>query len=227
MIKVLKNWLEIGEAVKFLSKKGLPKYPAIEKNWDLYQLYTIVESMDRENKLIDLGCGERLWALKFLYALGYKNLYGMDLFLTMRRRVKIWRKYSLKAPFHLYKGDLTKTKFPDEAFDLAICISVIEHGVNLEKFLSESYRILKPEGMLFITTDYWEEGIYVNDTNRPLGLPWKIYCKKDIENFVKLSYDFGFSLYKNVSIPDCSDKCVIWNNQEYTFLSIILKKVRS
>lgn len=225
MIKVLKNWQEIGEAIKFLSRKCLPKYPAIEKNWDLYQLYTIIESMNRENKIVDLGCGERLWALRFLYALGYKNLYGIDLILSMRHRMRIWRKHSLKAPFHLYRGDITRTKLPSETFDLAVCISVIEHGVTLEKFLSEAHRILKREGVLFITTDYWEDEIHIDDTNRPLGLPWKIYSKKDIENFVKLSHDFGFSLYKDVPIPNCADRCVIWNNQEYTFLSIILKKV--
>lgn len=229
MIKVLQDWLEIGEADKFLSRKGLSKHSTVEKSWDLYQLFGIIVSMPREIKIIDLGCGE-LKVLKFLYAMGIKNLYGIDLRIAWRNRlsqlIRMWRERSLRVPFHLYKGDLTETKFPNQSFDLAICVSVIEHGVNLEKFFSESSRILKPEGLLFITTDYWEEEIQVNDDNKPYGLSWKIFSKKDIEYFIKLSYKFGFFLYKDSSIPTCSDRCIIWNNQEYTFLNIILKKTK-
>lgn len=227
MIKVLKDWLEIGEANKFLSRKGLPKHFDVQKNWDLYQLFGLVEAMPREIRVVDLGCGE-LMALKFLYAVGFKNLYGIELQIPWRNRLsqlsRMRKERSLKVPFHLYKGDLIKTKFPNQAFDLAICISVIEHGVDLEKFFSESHRILKPEGLLFITTDYWEEEIQVNDDNRPLGLHWKVFSKKDIEHMIELSYKFGFSLYQDSSIPQCSDKCILWNNQEYTFLNLVLKK---
>ncbi|HAP67324.1 MAG TPA: hypothetical protein DCQ99_05930 [Nitrospinae bacterium] len=226
MIKILKDWLEIGEANKFLNKKGLQKH-STEKNWDMYHLYTILEPMPREINLIDIGCG-KLMTLKLLYAMGFKNLYGIDLSISLRSRLsqatRMWRRRSLKATFHLYKYDITKTRFSDQAFDVGICISVLEHGVNLEKFLAESHRILKKEGLLFITTDYWEEDIKVNHDNKPFDLPWKIFSKKDIEQFIKLSYDYGFSLYKDSFIPECRDRCVLWNNQEYTFLCMVLKK---
>lgn len=227
MIKVLNNWLEIGEANKFLNKKRLPKHPTPEKNRDLYQLYNIIEFMPRNIRIIDLGCGE-LHVLKFLYALGFKNLYGVDLLIGWKERlvqlIKMLKEHSLSPPFHLFKGNITKTKFPAQFFDLGICISTIEHGVNLEEFLNESYRILKIGGLLFITTDYWEEDINIVNNNKPFGLSWKVFSKKDIKQFIELSYDIGFSLYKNSSIPNCSEQCVIWNNQEYTFICIVLKK---
>jgi SAM-dependent methyltransferase len=229
MIKVLQSWLEIGEAHKFLNRKSLPKHSSAEKNWDLYQLYILINSMSREQKIIDLGCGE-LAALKLLYAMGFKELYGVDFSISWRSRlsqaIRMYEKRSLKVPFHLYKRDLTETKFPVHTFDLAVCISVIEHGVNLEKFFVETSRILKSNGLLFITTDYWEEEIKISDHNRPFGLSWKVFCKKEIQEVVKISNSFGFSLLKEMPIPGCSDKCIVWNNQEYTFLSIVLKKVR-
>jgi hypothetical protein len=43
MIKILQNWAEIGEAKKFLNRKGLPRHvDNPEKNWDYYLLYSII-----------------------------------------------------------------------------------------------------------------------------------------------------------------------------------------
>ncbi len=227
MIKVLQNWIEIGEANRFLSRKGLSKHSTAEKNWDLYQLFKIVSDLDRNIKIIDLGCGE-MYALKLLYDLGFINLYGIDFDISFRHRLSqisiMWKRRSINIPFHLKKGDITKTSMPAEGLDLAICISVIEHNVNLEKFISECYRILKPGGLLFITTDYWEEKILVEDERQPFGLPWKIFSKKEIENFIELSKINGFSLLNDSSIPECSEKSVVWNSKEYTFINIVFKK---
>ena len=230
MIKVVKNWQEIGEANKFFNNKELPKYHYPEKNWDMYLLYYLVESMPLDGKIIDLGCGE-LYALKLLYAMGFKNLYGIDLAIPLKNRLsqvyRMWKKHSFKASFHLYKGDLTKSSFSDQMFNLAICISVIEHGVNIEEFFLESSRLLKPGGILFITTDYWEEEIKISRYNKFFRLPWKIFSRIDIEGIIRIAGKYNLSLYKNSPIPDCSDKCIVWNKQEYTVLALIFKKSKS
>lgn len=227
MLNVLHSWEEIGEANKFLKRNNLPAHSSPEKNWDLYQVYKVLNNMPREKNIVDLGCGE-LYTLKFLYAMDFINLYGIDFSLTWKSRLSqirmMWRARSLRVPFHLYKRDILATGFPDQFFDIAICISVIEHGVDLEKFLAETHRILKPDGLVFITTDYWEEELKLKDNCKPFGLPWKIFSKKDVELLIRLSYHAGFSLYKDSSIPGCFERCVIWNKQEYTFISIVLKK---
>lgn len=228
MIKMLQNWLEVREANKFLNANTLPTHGHnIEKNWDLCQLYSIVRLISKEAKIIDLGCGN-LFALKLLHAAGFKDLYGIDLSVPLRNRLSqiyiMCKSRSLRLPFHLYRGDLTKTNFAGAMFDLAICISVIEHGVDIENFFLEAHRLLKPGGILFITTDYWEEKINVMRDNKPLGLPWKIFCKRDLEGIIAQANKFNFSLYDNSIIPTCSDKCIIWNNQEYTFLELVFKR---
>jgi SAM-dependent methyltransferase len=227
MIDVLQNWSEIGEATKFLIGKGLPTYPGAEKNYDLYHLYKIVESMPRRVKIVDLGCGG-LMVLKFLYAMGFKNLYGIDLTITIGDRIRqltrMLRERSPRIPYHLRRGDITKTKFPANIFDIAICVSTIEHGVDLEKFLSESGRILKPGGLLFVTTDYWSEKIHVNENEKPFGLPYKIFSEEDIKDFIKLAEKFGFSLCNGSTIPKVSNKCIAWRYKEYTFICVVFKK---
>lgn len=229
MIKVLQSSSEIKEASEFLNRNALPEHGHnSEKNWDLYQLFSIVESMPKEAKIIDLGCGD-LFALKLLHALGFKNLYGIDLCVSLRNRLRqgviMLKERSLRLPFHLCKGDLTKTRFPSSMFSLAVCISVIEHGINIERFFAETRRLLKSGGTLFITTDYWEEEIRVAQDNKPFGQTWRIFSKKDAENIISTAYKYGFSLFGNSSMPACQDKCIVWNEQEYTFLAIVFKKV--
>lgn len=227
MIKVLQDWPEIGVATKYLGKNSWPKHESAEKNWDCYQLARLVESMPPESRMIDLGCGDT-FIVRLLSALGFKNIHGIDLSIScvarLRQFIKMWRAKSLQVPFHLRKADITQTGFPANHFDLATCVSVIEHGVDLEKFLAESNRILKPGGVLFITTDYWPEEINDDSGLRPYNLPWKIFSKKDIEKLIEQATDFGFSLYKETTIPSSAEKCVAWNGQEYTFINIIFKK---
>jgi ubiquinone/menaquinone biosynthesis C-methylase UbiE len=48
-------------------------------------------------------------------------------------------------------ADLEK-KFPlgDEIFDVAVCFFTLEHIENVDNFFNETFRILRPEGKLFI-----------------------------------------------------------------------------
>ncbi|MCG8605424.1 class I SAM-dependent methyltransferase, partial [bacterium] len=52
-------------------------------------------------------------------------------------------------------GDITKLKFPDNSFDAYISLGVIEHFEDgPEPALAEAFRILKPNGLAFVTTPY-------------------------------------------------------------------------
>lgn len=45
---------------------------------------------------------------------------------------------------------------PHDAFDILTCLSVIEHVEEVRTFLRACYSLLKPGGLLFLTTDYWD-----------------------------------------------------------------------
>jgi hypothetical protein len=62
-------------------------------------------------------------------------------------RERTWR-----PPFRLRRGDLTGTLLPSASCDMAISISTIEHGVDVERFLAEAAWILGAGGLLLVTT---------------------------------------------------------------------------
>jgi 2-polyprenyl-3-methyl-5-hydroxy-6-metoxy-1,4-benzoquinol methylase len=51
------------------------------------------------------------------------------------------------ARFTLYEGE--KLPFPDQSFDAAVSVSVIEHVTNPVNYLSEILRVLKPGGVFY------------------------------------------------------------------------------
>jgi ubiquinone/menaquinone biosynthesis C-methylase UbiE len=48
------------------------------------------------------------------------------------------------------KGDIQSMKFDDASFDLVVVLHVIEHVHDLEATLAEIYRILRPQGLVFV-----------------------------------------------------------------------------
>lgn len=226
MIKILGNWDEIGAAVNFLGRQKLPRHGSAEKCWDLYHLHQVARDLPRSAPVIDLGCSG-LHVLKFLHALGFSDLLGVDLNVTgldralrlrLMAREKTWR-----PPFRLRRGDLTRTHLPDASFNLATCVSVIEHGVDVNAFLAEAARLLRPGGRLFITADYWEEPLAPVAAGE-FGLPWRILTRLDIEALLQTARELGLNPIGNSNIPNCAEKCVYWNGRDYTFITLGLRK---
>jgi SAM-dependent methyltransferase len=227
VIKVLRSWLDIGEACTSLAAAGLPRHSSPEKNWDLFLLQTLLRGMPKDRAIVDLGCGD-LSTLKLLDALGFRDLHGVDLSIPVRayvsQTVRMLRRRTMTPPFHLHRGDMTRTHFPDATFDLATCISVIEHGVDVEAFFREVARILKPAGRLLVTTDYWEDGIEPATTVQPFGLPWTPFSREGVVQLVETAGTAGLMLEEGAEIPPCRDRCVVWNGRAYTFIALVLRR---
>lgn len=227
MIKVLQNWEEIGQCVQGLCRQGLPTHQSPEKNWDLYQLVQVVQDLSPTAHIIDLGCaGSNI--LKLLYALGYQNLEGIDLSIPildrLRQGIRMWQNRSFQRPYRISRQDMTKTRFADGSFDLAVCVSVIEHGVDWSRFLAEASRILRPGGRLFLTTDYWEDKLSVDAALRDFNLPWIICSRVEMKELIRTARNYSLHLWEECPIPDCGDTCVVWNQKEYTFICIVFRK---
>lgn len=103
-------------------------------------------------------------------------------------------------------------------------MSVIEHGVPIERYFKEMYRVLKPGGILITSTDYYSEPI---DTAGEMahGSPIKIFTKPEIEEMIKLACECGFRQTEAFSL-DCTARPVRWEryNLDYTFLIFTLVK---
>lgn len=214
MIRVLQNQQEINVASQEIQQKGLPQHFDIYKNWDHLLIYEVIANKDRQSLIIDLGCGE-CCTLNFLSALGFQNLHGIDLKILPNK---------MSTTYTLYEGDITKTPFDSDSCDVAITVSTIEHGVDLSAFFAEVSRLLKVGSLLFITTDYWEEHIEIDNSIKPFALNWKIFSKIEIEELIVLAKAHNLVLEGNENIPACLDKPIHWY-YHYTFIALVFKKV--
>lgn len=103
-------------------------------------------------QVADIGCGSgtqcRLWA-----KLGHR-VHGLDvnapLIGVAKRRA---REDDLDIAFDV--GTATDLPYPDSSMDVALLPELLEHVANWEGCLNEAVRILKPGGLLYVSTSNW------------------------------------------------------------------------
>lgn len=222
MIRVLRSWDEVGAATLALARNNLPGDPGCVKNWDLWAIRDLVLPRGKTPRVLDMGAGGSL-VVRFLAALGLKDLQGVDLHVSLTDRLRQWKRMlkqrTWKPPWRLYSMDLTRTRFADHSFDIITCVSVMEHGVAWGPFLKEARRLLRPRGVLYVSVDYWEPKIAPGGF-QPYGLPWNIFSAEEIQEALILAAQNDFSLMGDSSVPLPQDAVVYWGGQSYTFLSM-------
>lgn len=194
---------------------SLPPHKDPQKNWDsLYALGTILEYTNRNSRILDAGATLSSRILPWLYLYGYRNLTGIN---------PIFKKKIKRGAITYEKGDIMDTRFPDNSFDVITCLSVIEHGVDVESYLLECYRILKAGGLLITSTDYFDCPV---DTGKKVayGVPIRIFNRNDIEVLLDMAKMIGYTM-KELDLK-CNEKVVNWVqfDLKYTFLVFTLRK---
>ncbi|MFD1001679.1 class I SAM-dependent methyltransferase [Ohtaekwangia kribbensis] len=198
---------------------GIPFHEDLPKNWDsLAALSTVLRYTDTRAKILDAGGEYYSSILPQLAAYNYKNLTCINLAFKIK---------STRGTIIYQPGDITATDFDDEYFDGVTCLSVIEHGIDLHACFREMNRIIKTEGYLFISTDYWED--YINtDHISAYGASSYIFNRDSIASVIQLANAYGFQLLEPLHL-DGVDKVVEWKefNTQYTFIYFTLQKVSS
>jgi SAM-dependent methyltransferase len=230
MIQILNSWNEIGEAYNNLINLHMPIHKTPMKNWDIWQIYNIVKDMDKDTYIFDFGCRESA-VINLCYKMGFRNLYGIDLYeldSKYNRRsylndLYLWfgRKLIYGTTYHLQRGDGLVSKCSSDFYDIITSVSVVEHGVDIEVFFKEMYRLLKKYGLLYVSTDYWPEKIKVHQED------WVIFSKEEIEDIIKIAWDNGFNLLGEKNMEQSPMKTISFNGYDFTFLSMIFKKSES
>lgn len=209
---VLKSYNEIENATMQIKKLGLCDYPGGYKNWDtLAAVSYVLENFNTSAFILDAGSSPGSTFLPSLYLYGYRNLTGINLDI----KTKIFH-----GPIMYEFGDITNTRFEKDYFNAVFCQSVIEHGVNIERFLKEMSRIINPNGALVISTDYWYEPIDT-ENKYAYGVPIKIFSKDDILEILDIAKKHGFRIIENINL-ECSEKPISWEGLNYTFIMITL-----
>jgi SAM-dependent methyltransferase len=217
---VLRSKLEFQERMAQLEMLDLPMHGDLPKNWDSYAALDIIlrhSGDDRKDvNILDAGGESYSPILYQLEACGFRNLKCINLSLEGIEGVKnITYEY----------GDITATRFEDGEFDFVVCLSVIEHGVDAERYFREMHRILRKGGLLITSTDYWATPV---DTSGRVAYNtgMKIFDAAEILRVADLAKAAGFRLKAELEL-DCDEKTVSWLGVDYTFLYFTLEKIDS
>jgi len=96
--------------------------------------------------LLDVGCSEGRNLRVFQRKLPNARLCGTDIGESMGPALRA-------EGFDFVAADANESlPFEDASFDVIVCGEVIEHIVDPDSMLKDFYRILKPQGLLVITT---------------------------------------------------------------------------
>jgi len=113
-----------------------------------YRLKAIMDLINNikpnKGKLLEIGC-----ALGYFLELAQDSGWeakGVELSLWASQYARE------KTKVHVFTGKLEDVKFPDLYFDAIVMIELLEHTPNPQVFLKEVHRVLKPDGIILITT---------------------------------------------------------------------------
>jgi SAM-dependent methyltransferase len=209
-------WQEVEAEVRRL---GLPRHPDPPKNWDsLLALRAILGRVPRDGRVLDAGAELYSAILPWLHLCGYRRLDGINLVFEAPFR---------QGPIDYRGGDLTRTPFADGSFDAITCLSVIEHGVDLDAYFREASRLLRPGGLLVTSTDYWQDPV---DTGGQVayGVPIRIFTRDALLDAVALAGRHGLAPTASLdaSMLACAERAVRWQRfgLDYTFAFFTLAK---
>ena len=127
--------------------------------WRYYEM-GIVAEQPFSGRCLDVSSPKLLPSL--LAAEGKGRWTAIDLF---EDEIVAWR--AVDPSLELEVQDATALRFEDDTFDYCICISVLEHvGVGADEVaLGEMWRVIKPGGVLHLTTEVAAEpqDVYITD----------------------------------------------------------------
>ncbi|HAW51682.1 MAG TPA: hypothetical protein DCX54_05040 [Flavobacteriales bacterium] len=114
------------------------------------------------NRILDIGCGMGFF-LEVAQELNWKT-YGTEYTETAVENCR-------QKDITMFKGDLSEINFGELTFDVITCIEVIEHIQDLHSFISGIKKILRPGGLLYLTTPN------IRSLNsRMLKEDWNVLC---------------------------------------------------
>ncbi len=98
--------------------------------------------------VLDAGCGTG-YGSEIIAAAGARRVVGLDI---SQEAIDYARSSSSQAASEFQVGGLHELPFEDESFDLAVCFEVIEHVEEQSRAIAELRRVLKPSGVLAISS---------------------------------------------------------------------------
>lgn len=138
--------------------------------------WQLKKKINKKDKILEAGCGFSQWVYK-LSSLGY-DITGVD---NAENTVKLIKKKFPKLKIKL--ADVEKLPFKNQSFNVYLSFGVVEHfEQGPEKVLKEANRVLKKDGLLYLTIPYLNLYRRINSlTRKKEGNFYQyLYTKEDI-----------------------------------------------
>jgi ubiquinone/menaquinone biosynthesis C-methylase UbiE len=156
----------------------------------------------KDKKVLDIACGTG-YGLAFLKS-SAKSVTGVDVDIEAAKLAM--SECDEKARVLL--GDGTNLPFHDESFDVVTSFETLEHLHERKLFLSELKRVLKPNGLLILSTPnaYYTKPINGKPTNKFHVFEYKTEeLKAELESQFRLQKFTGQTLDQSFTIPPFQD----------------------
>ena len=143
--RVLRESIEDQIAIYYELKRA-------DKRKEVSDIIKIIQAQPNEN-ILDVGSG--VGTLVFHLAKERANCIGVDYsFVSIKVAEKLISRYKVAGRTRFVCADATKLPFCSLVFDKIVSADFIEHinSTQKKKVISEMYRVLRPNGIIVITT---------------------------------------------------------------------------
>lgn len=137
----------MSESLSFTGERFLPEREG-EIWYEHWHRYALAHQLSLHCTVLDVACGEGYGAA--MMAENADRVVGVDISTDAIRHAK--NRYGHQANLEFIPASCDCLPFPDASFDLAISFETIEHIETQSAFIAELARVLRPEGVLLLSS---------------------------------------------------------------------------
>lgn len=135
------------ETLTFTGERFLPERGG-EIWYEHWHRYALARQFTGQCRVLDVACGEGYGSS--LLAEMAASVVGVDISAEAVGHAR--RRYSHQANLEFVEASCDRMPFPDASFDVAVSFETIEHIHTQAEFIAELKRVLRPDGILILSS---------------------------------------------------------------------------